>query len=258
MKNFLRVSYSLLFLFLVICLVIYFTNPFGTQWSKDFTLNLTAEIIGILLVVFLIDRVININQERERKRRQAIAFQQLRIPLLHHFHLLFHIFKSSTETRPDKDYKDVVGLFDDRYFIEIAFFDFSKEAPVVPPTDWFNRLSRECQRFKEALNNTMEKYSLYLESDTIDLMEEIINSHFISFILQAPVIPKIDKEKGFKRQYNLFSGQGMCDLVKEYTVLFSRLVDSYNQNVLHEKRIEMTDDLWRNDVAPRIGSGRIS
>ncbi len=95
MKNFLRNSYISLILLAFFLLLLYLKNPGTTHWLQDFTLNLMTEIIGILLVVILIDRVININQENERKKLQEIAFQQLRIPLLHHFTLLFNIFKSS-------------------------------------------------------------------------------------------------------------------------------------------------------------------
>lgn len=262
MKKFLWVSYSILFILLIICFVVYFTNPFGINWLKEFSLNLATQVIGILLVVFLIDRVISINQENERKKRQVIALQQLQIPLRRHFILLFNIFKSSIQVKPDKNYKHVSDLFDDTYFVQIAFFDFSKPAPVIPLDAWFNYLSRECSQFREALNRTIEKYSLYVESDIIDLMEETINSSFISFIIQAPAIQapairEVDTREGVIREYNLFGGQGTCDLVKEYTSLFSKLIESYNQNVPDEKRIKMTDDLWRNDVAPKIGSSRI-
>ena len=257
MKKFLRDSYILLTLLALILLLLYYFNPGTTNWLKDFALNITTEIIGILLVVTLIDRAISINQESERKKVQKIAFQQLRIPLSHHFTLLFNIFKSSVQEKPNKKYANVSDLFDDIYFNEIAFFDFSKPAPIIPPTDWFTHLSRESAKFKNDLNRTVEKYSLYLDSDIIDLLEEIINSSFISFIIQVSSIPKIDEREGYSRQYNLFSGQGFHDLVEEHTTLFTKLIMYYNQNVSDEKKITMTDGLWGNNTSPKIGSSRL-
>lgn len=257
MNKFLRNSYILLTLLALILLVLYYFNPGNTNWLQDFTLNLTTEIIGILLVVILIDRAIHIDKEREKRKVQEIAFRQLRIPLLHHFTLLFNIFKSSVQEKPDKNYVEASDLFDALYFNQIAFFDFSKPAPVTPPTDWFNHLSQESAKFKNDLNRTVEKYSLYLEPDVIDSLEEIINSSFIWFIIRAPGIIKFDKKSGITQQYNLFGGQGSYDLVEEYTTLFTKLITYYNQNVPEEKKIIMTDDLWGNGVLPKIGSSRL-
>ncbi len=257
MKKFLRnVCYELIFL-IIIFILLYYVNPYSTNWLQAFSLNLMTNIISILLVVLLIDRVISINQENERIMRQKIAFQQLRLPLLHHFTLLFNIFKASVQVKPDKNYKNVSDLFDDMYFDQITFLDFSRPAPVTPPTDWFNYLAQNCLEFKENLNRTVEKYSFFLEPDVIDLIEEIVNSHFIAFILQAPRIPEWDRREGYNRRYEFFGGQGMIDLIKEYTELFVKLVEHYNQYALSDKKIIMTDDLWRNDVSPQIGSGRL-
>lgn len=257
MSKFLRNSYYLLLTLIIILIIIYFKNPYATNWLRDFSLNLMTEIIGILLVVILIDRAINIKNENERKKRQEIAFRQLRIPLLNHFTLLFNIFKSSIQEKPDKDYKNVSDLFDDIFFYQITFFDFSKPAPVIPETNWFNYLSQKCLEFKDDLNRTVDKYSFYLEPETVDLMEEIINSPFISFIPQVRRIPELDIRNGYKREYNLFGGEGMIDLIKEYARLFTKLIDCYNLNVLDEKQIIMTDVLWRNDTSPKIGSSRL-
>lgn len=257
MKKYLRnVCYQLILL-IIILILLYDINPYSTNWLQAFSLNLMTNIISMLLVVLLIDRVISINQENERIMRQKIAFQQLRLPLLHHFTLLFDIFKASVQVKPDKNYKNVSDLFDDMYFDQITFLDFSKPSPLEPPTDWFNYLAQNCLDFKDNLNRTVEKYSFFLDPDVIDLIEEIVNSPFIGFILMAPRIPEWHRREGYTRRYEFFGGQGMIDLVKKYTELFVKLVEHYNQNALNEKKIIMTNNLWGNHVPPQIGSGRL-
>jgi len=251
------ISYVILIILFLLCLLAYFIFP-NINILKDFSPNLAAEIFGILLVVFLIDRVIRISQQKESKKRQEIAWRQLRIPLLRHFNLLFNMFKASTQAKPPKVYNAVTDLFDDTYFAEIGFLDFSKPAPVLTPRgsiDWFTHVSHKFSEFKDALNNTVQKYALYLDTDIIDLLEGLINSSFISFMMQASNLPKIDKTKGYKRQYNLLNG--LSDPVKEYTDLFSKLVLRFNQNLVEEEKIKMIDAWWSDNIAPKISSGRI-
>ena len=75
---------------------------------------------------------------------------------------------------------------------------------------------------------------------------------------KAPVLRELDMHKGHKQSYNLFAGSGACDIVREYTTLFTKLVEQYNELAPEEKRVLMMDDLWRNDTSPKIGSGRVS
>jgi hypothetical protein len=259
-KNLPLISYIILSVLSVISFVIYFNAPSAMEWDwlRHITVNLGTGIIVALLTVLLIDNIIRINREKERKKYQSVALRQLQIPLIHQFHLLFYIFKSSVEIKPQKTYQYVRDLFDDNYFVQLAFFDFSKKAPIWGDLQWFDYLPRECTKFRDALSRTVEKYSLYLDSGIIEIMEEIINSDFISIVLQAPAIREIDRHEGYKRSYNFFAGSGMCDIVREYTSLFTRLVEHYNELAPQEKRVLMRDDLWRNDTAPKIGSGRVS
>jgi hypothetical protein len=227
------------------------------EWVKDLLLHLMSEIIGIILVIILIDRIIENIQEKQRKKRQLIAFKQLRIPLDHQFNLLLNIFKASVQEKPNKVYVNVSDVFDDTFYKEIEYFDFSKSAPIVQQIDWFKYLEIEFIRFRDSLNRTLEKYSLFLDSDVNDCIEELINSNMMSFILIVPSLKEIYIKRGYHHTYNLLSG-AMVQTVKEYIDLFLKLIDYYNQNVQDRDQIKCGKNLWRNDVAPKIGSSRIN
>ncbi len=222
---------------------------------KDVSLNLGTEILGILLTVALIDRVIRSNEKAERERYRAIAIKQLRIPLLHHLDVLLNIFKASIQSPPEKSYANVSELFDDDYFSQIGLLDFAKQAPVMGGIQWFEYLSYEFSKFKDGLGRTIEKYAPYLDSDSIDLMEQILNSSFLAYILQVPAIRATDQNVGFKRAYNMLFG--VQEMVVEYTDLFSQLVETYNRCAAEDKRLLVHDYFWSNNTAPLIGSGRI-
>jgi hypothetical protein len=259
-KTPLWISYFVLTTLSAMSFIFYFKAPSESKWDwvRNITVNLGTGIIVALLTALLIDAIINRKQERERKRYELVGLQQLRIPLLHQFQLLFNIFKASVEIKPQNIYQNLRDLFDEDYFVQLAFFDFSKPAPIATPLQWFDYLSHECTKFRDALNRTVEKYSIYLDSETLDVIEQLINSSFISFILQAPAVREVDKRGGFSRDYNFFAGSGMGDIVREYTSLFLKLMEYYNEQVAQENKIVFKDDLWRNDVAPQFGSARIN
>lgn len=131
MRSSLKIPYLLLLILLIGCFLIYFSIHSASSWIKSFSLGMASEIIGIFLVVFSIDRVIEAEQIEERKKLERVAFLQLRRPLIRHFYLFFNMFKAAIIEQPDKAYQNFSDLFDDRFFEQLAFLDFSKPAPVL-------------------------------------------------------------------------------------------------------------------------------
>ncbi|MEB3357041.1 MAG: hypothetical protein VKK04_09960, partial [Synechococcales bacterium] len=90
MSGSLKTTYLILSTLLVVCFVLRFTVH-GASWIKGFSLDVAAEIVGILLVVFSVDRVIDAEREQERRKLQAVAFHQMRKPLLRHLSGLLNL-----------------------------------------------------------------------------------------------------------------------------------------------------------------------
>lgn len=256
-------SYGVLATIIIISLWTYFINP-ENSFLKDFSLNLSVEIIGIFLTIFLINKVIEIKDENERKKLEQIAFKQLKIPLGKHFRLLFNIYKASVISKPNLDINSMEDLFSNDYYSELKYFDFSKPAPSIVSMTWSYYLSQECEEFKGALDRTIDKYSQFLESDVIDLLERMINSGFLTHILRVQRLMEIDSTLGFSRQYNSFqiaefhsTHLDYLDFRKAYIQDFTKLIDIFNSVVPDDRQIKYSDRLWDNGVAPRIGSARI-
>jgi hypothetical protein len=91
----------------------------------------------------------------------------------------------------------------------------------------------------------------------IDLIEEIINSPFIWLVFQAPTLRKLGrKSDDVSGSYNLLAQEIRNLFKEEYTNLVSELFEQYNKRVPEEKKLKLSDELWANDVPPKIGSGR--
>jgi len=268
LKEFFQTSYFPLVLILLLCVIIFYgciVNPLGetvcNDWLKDLSLNLVAELIGILLVLILVNRSIELNQAKERKRFRKIAFRQFKLVLHKHIHLLFNMFKASSEAKPEINYEKIEDLFKDTYFKEVGFLDLLKPAPVLnhkgEEMDWLDYLFSEFASLRAALYKVVDRYSFYLDSEVVDLLEEVADAGFISFIT---VIREAKECNDVELRGDLLSE---CQpLLMEYTSLFIRLVELYNQSVASESQMIKIDsskwnELWGNNVRPRIGDSRI-
>jgi acyl-CoA-binding protein len=268
MQASLKSTYIILFTLLTICLTIGFFFNSSTQWLQELPLDLAAEIIGILLVVFSIDSVLDAEQEKERERREAVAFQQLHRPLNRHFLLLFSLFKAAAAGKPEREYQDMTDFFDDFYYQQIAFLDFSKKVSIAKfgETTWSSYISWECWQLHETLNRTVEKYALVLQPDTIDLIEELNNSPFIWLTLQSARMYQIEtrlpnhnqtNEPLLLEKLNSLGHKEIYELVKEHITLFLSLIELYNENVAPSDRLRWQSELWLEASTPPLGSGRL-
>lgn len=231
----------------------------GPDWLKDVSLNVGTEIFGILATVLLIDAVIRRKEQSERERVVKAAFAQLRIGLQQHVTTLLYMYKASVAHAPQKLPETLDALFGPDYFVQLAFLDFSKPAPLmsVKPLQWFDYLHMEMEQFKSALTRTIEKYAVFLDASTVELLEELLASSLIGFLTQVKSIPQIDQKEGYRRQYNFFSGQGMPELTQQHVDLVKRLATESNLHLPTEKAIRVDPQSWRNDIAPQFGAARL-
>jgi hypothetical protein len=251
---------------LIACLITYFVAPPSTEWLRNLALNLVTEILGILLTVAFIDRVLRAREESEEYERrikyQTIALRHLRIPLLNHLRMFTNIFRAVSESAPVKPYESTHDLFDRVYFTNLPLLDFSKDAPLLGQK-WSDYLTRECSRFKESLTRTLDRYSLYLDSNLVELMEQIINSSFFDFVATAPITREVNQRlrPGVALPSNFFAERslygGAINITRKYTDRFSRLLDYYNECESPERKIKPDDHYWSHTVGPRYGSARI-
>jgi hypothetical protein len=152
---------------------------------------------------------------------------------------------------------------------QLKRFDIASESPgsagvgiALVPIPWFAYLHQEGAQFKDDLGHVVDKYATYLDPDTLDVAEQLIDSAFIHIIVDwGPRIVAHARSFGNKGQLPIFAEQEMVDAVREYTEAFCGLVEIYNRGAADDKMIcvaEFTEVLWRNDSAPQIGSARVS
>jgi|GEM_PF-3972297 len=247
----LKVSIAVVFLLSSASLFSYWKG-----WFSDFTLNLGTELIGILITVVFIDLVISRHEQREKSKLRRIALRQLRVPMQRHLSLLFNMYKASVTAPATRSINGPETLFREDYYLQLASFDLSKDAPVIPKQQWIDYACHEVNEFRESLSRTLEKYAMHLDSEVIDLLESLLGSSFLSFLKQVPNIRNIDRNEGLNRSFVFFGAPGMKDMIERHTDLFSRLVKLFNSEMDQADHVKLSSDIWRNDVSPQIGSAR--
>jgi len=252
----LRKSYLLLILFTIIFSGLsWFAFSYREEWFSAYLSNIASGIVGSMIIIFLVDLIIARNREKERLRVLKVALQRLRIPIIWQMRLLCNIYKAAAQNKPTPLPSTFEGTFTGDYIKEISFLDFTKDAPVIPKRDWFTHLDLMTKTFKEKLEQVVGTYAASLDVRLIEILERIINSHFVYFITQLKNLPSIDKQYGFKRVgYTMFSG--IEQFVKEHVSNMLELVEYFNS--ISDVKIQLHPDVWRDDVAPKWGSGRVS
>ncbi|MEA9569072.1 hypothetical protein [Polynucleobacter sp. AP-Nickl1-40-C4] len=82
-------------------------------------------------------------------------------------------------------------------------------------------------------------------------------SSLLGLLSQARAVPPIDRQQNFNRQYNLLSGNNISELINQHTDLIEKIVELSNQKLPDDKKICLSAEDWRNDVAPQFGSARL-
>lgn len=232
-NNTLKLSYSVLFVGSVMSL-------YGALNSdgviKDILVNLLVTIIGIFVTVFLIDRVIEEDAERKRRKILRTAFQ--RLPIKSQFSLFLTMGHATALNGAITNYSD---LYSEKYYDYLKKLDFSARGPGRWNTgrdmNWGEYISLMCNEFKEATGTIMGNYMLYLTEEEIKLFQSILNSNFMYFAVK--VIPLFLNSKEKLVDYHLFNPNGRYEDTNEYIDLLRQLAEVFNVYCLPEDAIQL-------------------
>lgn len=227
------------------------------SWQRDLSLNLVAEIVGILATVLLIDVAVRRHSEAERKRVRALVMTKLAGPLGGHMHVLLDMYKAACSTQPQHLPATPVGLFTETFFADLARLDLSAPAPGIPPYTgtWADRCAHEAKKFPDELGTLLDRYLAFLEVEEVELLESLMRSSLLAYLSQVPRSFVMDRVNSWQRTYNLL--EPMNRLVRDHAELLKRIVKVHD-SVRPAAPIRLDVGIWRQDIAPGLGSARVS
>ena len=229
---------------------------FGGSFAKSLALNLASEILGIILTVFLIDRVISKQHEAELKRRKEVALLRLKEPLSRHAQFLFHMFKATVSAKPKTELVQISDLFNDNFFASTALLNLLQKAPLITERgepNWAYYLVRESKALHDSVGQFLSAYSFHSDVRLIELLETMLRDNFYEHVLVLQDIAGGPLAVGgdfqaFKNTAKVVFGP--------HVWAFQEIFEYFNRNAPNADRINFVTH-WENHIAPPIGSARI-
>ncbi len=249
-----RTSYALLVIFIGLSLAFY-AIWLEVGWVKDWTAQIGGGLVTSLVVILLIDRILESQRQRERKKVRDVAVAQLRRPLMRQLQLLGNWYKAAVSGKPEALPSTVTGFFGEDFYEQIRWLDFAKTGPTIAETSWLQYSANELKRFQDDLERVIDKYATFLEPSTIELLERLRDSPVASIVILSVNLPDIDRQHGWPRQYNFF--ESVVTLVRQHVEAVLELLDYVNAGLEEPITLESLA-LLNEGTAPAFGSGRLA
>lgn len=233
------------------------------QWILSVFANIGTSLLSTIIIIIFIDRVIYINNKKEKSKIKRTAFISIRFNLQLLLELFIEYYVGSSPNNPEKRCKSFIDMFDDEYYIQLAFLDLAAETSWIKAMDSklnFAELSyHRIHNFNNDIQNVISKYSIYLSSEIVESFEKMLDSPFVRMVDGfSGSIEMMEKIIGKKVPMNAYSGMNTTKYVKEYIELLINTIEMYNSNLKKEdKKIEIPNPIWGMTMGKEPGFARV-
>jgi len=226
-------------------------------WLGSIGSNLAAGFLGSFLTVLLIDQAIAKERDRENRRVRTLALGQLRPLTLQLLELLCAWFRAAVKRPPERELAEIREVFSNDYYQEVRFLDFSKPAPISPPMPWLLHSATVIKEFRAAVDSVLDKYALFLDAETLEMLESLGNTHALSLIVSLASLTPWKPPAVAHRTDNVLAGEGVEEAMREDVETLLSFVSKLNQCIA--RPITIADlYLWRPDVGGAFGAARMT
>ena len=233
-------------------------SRYRIEWVAPFASNLAAGFLGSFLTVLLIDRALERERRTQNERIQKVAFAQVRPAILRHLIVLSDWYKAAIPQPPAKQPTKFEELFNEDYFREIQYLDFSKFGPRTAET-WLAFTRQEFDSLRVEIRLMIDKYAFFLDADALELLEGISNSVIINAVINLAQVDLIarDRAGNINRRYNVLGEESFIREVREHIRKLNSFISLFNSKASDPLDLASLG-LWRTDVSPGFGSARVS
>lgn len=233
----------------------YYAKVLGLGWAEGYGANLSAGFLGAFLTVILIDRALEVERARQAHRVTALVFGRLRPPLCVLLELLAGWYKAAAKA-PYPPAATAGILFTRNFLEQVQYLDFSKRGPQTG-TSWFRFSAQIFREFQAKVQGALDAYAPLIDADTLECLESLLSSPVPGAVISLVNLPEADAAQGVTRSYNMLAGPGFVEELEQYGKVLGRFIEHFNRVVA--RPVSETELLvWREDVSPAWGSGRVN
>ena len=224
---------------------------------QNFAMNVTTELGGITLTVWVIDRVLRWQEEQREQKSAAIALKQANRALAKHVDVWAGLFKASIPARPEQLPVEFKQLLTPENIAHVAFFNVCAAAPTHPTSLWRQHLLNEIVRFQKEVERIIDKYAVFLAPEQIDLLERCANSNFCSGF---PQLLSVGVNPGIAIFIAHVDGQKhttVNPMLIEHLQSVDALLEHISQTLEDHRIGRICESTWSDIVGPQFGSARL-
>jgi hypothetical protein len=231
--------------------------PWCNSLIPSLFISLSTSLVSIVVALFFIDFIVMNNAKRERDTFLRIGLRTIRFELQMTIELLVEMYKAAADFNQAKGRTNFEAFFDDEYFAQIVFLDFSFKTnhfrEDIGQMIWAQHITYQLTNLNSTLSIFQMKYAAYVDEKTLLLIEEIMASPFYKAVLPISSIMKMEQLQ-FPKDVPLrfLSGSNVIPLFKEYIAGIIRMAEFYNSSAGKESvKIVIHDDIWNTgDTSP--------
>lgn len=156
--------------------------------DTSLAMNLTTELVGIAITVFLVEKILRESQYRRELPARYAATQEVSLLCREATDLWAHMVHATLSSTTDSNLiEDVrITLLDQRLAAIARRIDLDARAPVSPERRWSDWLFQSTTRMKKQIDGCLTRYPQVLDPQAIRLMQELENSGFFKFVELMP------------------------------------------------------------------------
>lgn len=224
-------------------------------WSRAATISL----FGSYLVVILVNKSHHDKEERDRQRVEEIALEELSGTINRHLGLLGEWYVSASAGEPDQHPCSFNELLAEDFYQTIRWLDFSKKYPTMPQRrTWAEHNGEELSSMRNDINQVLDRYGPFMRPKLVSDLQKLASSDLTGFLIGIGEtnIVEFDKAQGIERDYMLFVGAGVDQLVSSHIMAVTGILEYYERTEYPDLTSISDHGLWRDDIAPRVGDSR--
>jgi hypothetical protein len=236
--------------------------PWPNSSVPSLFINLSTSLVSIVIALFFIDFIVMNNAKREKDALQKVGLRSIRFELQVTIELFVEMYKAAADFNQAKARKDFQAFFDDEYFAQVPFLDFSIKTNHfrgdVGQLTWSQHIAYQL----ESLNNTLSlfqmKYGAYVDEKTLLLIEEVMSSSFSKAVFPLASIMKMEQLKLAQNvPMRFLAGSNVLPIFKEYIAKITKLAELYNSGASKDTpRVVIHDDIWNTGDTSPLGYAR--